>query len=344
MEFTKEKTDITKGVAICLMFCNHLYSFPNRLLNGNYYMPTIPFFDTEFYVGNFGNICISMFVFLSGYGMFLGYANSDRNSFEYSFKKIKDFYFTYWIYFLIFVPIGLIFFKDTTIWNSNEIRYSIDLIALFEGFIGWSARYNSEWWFVRMFILLLFLLSPIYLKLGKQNSILLFLVSTGLCLFSYALKIDYTSEFGFIFWQISFAIGILCARLKFFSSAFIQYFENFKIIWLFLYIILFFTIRFRVGAKIDFLFTPIFIYLVVRMIEGLKLSKILAYIGKYSFPIWLVHSFFCYYYFQDFIYSPKWSPLIFTLLVSTSLLSVLVVENFRFHFQNFFANRRSILR
>ena len=41
MEFTKEKTNIAKGVAISLMLISHLYAFPDRLLNGNYYIPTI---------------------------------------------------------------------------------------------------------------------------------------------------------------------------------------------------------------------------------------------------------------------------------------------------------------
>jgi peptidoglycan/LPS O-acetylase OafA/YrhL len=52
----------------------------------------------------------------------------------------------------------------------------------------------------------------------------------------------------------------------------------------------------------------------------------LAYLGEYSFPLWLVHSFFCYYYFQDIIYFPKWSPFIFMLLITMSLLSVVGIE------------------
>ena len=142
MEFTKERTNIAKGLAILLMLSHHLYSFHDRLLNGNYYIPLIPSFDTELYIGNFGNVCISMFLFLSGYGMFLGYSHSNKSSLQYSLGKLKDFYLTYWIYFLIFVPIGLIFFKDETLWNSNEIRYSIDLRIFLEGFFGWSPRYN----------------------------------------------------------------------------------------------------------------------------------------------------------------------------------------------------------
>jgi Acyltransferase family len=330
MEFTKEKTNIAKGVALCLMFTNHLYYFPDRLLNGNYYIPLIPGFDLDFYVGNFGSICVSMFIFLSGYGMFLGYARSGKNPWQYSLKKLKDFYIIYWIYFLIFVPIGLVFFKQEHLWSSPELRYSSDLLIFLQGFLGWSARYNSEWWFVRIFILLLLCLSPLYLALGKQQPLLLGIVAMSLFTIAWTLKLEYVGTLGFMFWQISFAMGILCARARFFNSNFIKYFTGSKLIWLCLLVFVFGAARFRLGAKIDFLFVPTFVYLVVRIVELLDFSVGFNWIGKYSFQIWLTHSFFCYYYFQDFIYFPRWSPLIFGLLLSTSMLSAIVIENLRF--------------
>jgi Acyltransferase family len=344
MELTKERTNIAKGAAICFMFANHLYSFPDRLLNGNYFTPLTPLLDLELSVGNFGGICVSMFMFLSGYGMFLGSIRSDRNPWKYSLKKIRDFYFTYWIYFLISVPIGLIFFKNETIWNSPDLRYSTDILTLLSGFLGWSARYNSEWWFVRMFVLVLLLLSPLYLSLGRQKPTLMMAISIGLLAIAWTLKLDHVGMFGFVFWQISFAVGILCARSQFFMSAFIRYFADFKIIWLCLGIFLFGMFRFRVGAKIDFLVIPIFIYLVVRIIEMLGLTQIFSTIGRYSFPMWLTHSFFCYYYFQDFIYFFRWSPSMFVLLIIASMLLAIVVENLRFQIQDRFPSHLKMAR
>jgi peptidoglycan/LPS O-acetylase OafA/YrhL len=315
------------------MLSNHLYAFPGRLLNGNYYIPLIPSFNLEFYLGNFGNICVSMFVFLSGYGMFSGYVRSQQNSWRYSIGKIVSFYLTYWLYFLIFVPIGLIFFKNETLWNSSEIRYSTDLFTLLTGFLGWSARYNSEWWFVRMFVSILLCLSPIYLMLGKYNPLLLGVISISLFSIAWALYIDYAGIYGFVFWQISFAVGILCASLKFFNSTFIEYFAGFRIIWLYSIAIVFCILRTRFGAKIDFSFIPIFVYLLVRTIEWCRLVKLFSFIGEYSFPIWLIHSFFCYYYFQSFIYAPRWSPLVFLLLMSVSLLFAICIEKIRLYIQ-----------
>lgn len=335
MEFSKEKTNVAKGLALCLMFCNHLYAFPERLLHGNYYIPLIPFFNAEFYLGTFGSICVSMFIFLSGYGMFLGYSRSHKSPINYSWEKLKEFYQVYWLYFIIFVPLGLVFFQNITIWKTNELRYSREWFIFGENFLGLSARYNNEWWFVSTFVLLLIFFCPIYISLAKRNLGLLCFTSISIFIFSLIIKVGYSGVTGCIFWQISFSTGILCARLKFFSSHLVQYLDNnWKEVYCFLAILVCFGLRISFGAKIDFLLIPLFLYFSVRAIDSLKLSKLLAYIGIYSFPMWLVHSFFCYYYFQDFIYCARWSPLIFISLMAVSLLTVLPIEYFLYRLKS----------
>ncbi|MDX2231967.1 MAG: acyltransferase [Leptolyngbyaceae cyanobacterium bins.349] len=335
MKFTVEKTNIAKGVAICLMFANHLYAFPERLIHGNYYIPFIPFWNGEFFIGNFGGVCVSIFIFLSGYGMFLGFLRSGKTSLQYCLEKVKEFYLTYWTYFLIFVPVGLIFFKEVKLWNSNVFRYAPDWLTVLLDLSGWTCHYNAEWWFVHMFILLTLFLSPLYIILSNRNPILLCLIAISLFLAALMLKISYSDNYSFIFWQISFAVGLLCARSNFFSCSLFQDFENLqKRKQLALCVVAILTcvlLRLRFGAKVDFLLIAGLTYCFVRGIELLKLSRIFFYLGKYSFPMWLVHSFFCYYYFQDLIYYPKWSPLIFILLLGVSLLTVIVIEKTRFH-------------
>jgi hypothetical protein len=334
MEFTREKTNISKGIAICLMFSHHLFAFNYRLLNGNSYVPLIPGFNTEFYIGKFGNICVAMFLFLSGYGLFLGWARSQQSSIRYSLTKLKNFYLTYWLYFLIFVPIGLIFFQEITFWNSNQIRFSRDVIVFLMNFSGWYYTYNGEWWFVRIFLIILLFLCPIYLKLAEKN--LGLMVFLSLLLLSFGLRVYPWGEFGFTMWQVSFALGVVCAKLKFFSSRPIQYLDKLGWSWVMFGLFCCFLIGhlFRLrfgdfGVRYDFLILPFLIYFSVRAVTLARLHKIFTYLGEYSFPLWLVHSFFCYYYFQDIIYFPKWPLLVFMLLVTMSLLSVVVIEHFK---------------
>jgi hypothetical protein len=331
MEFTREKTSIVKGLAICLMFTHHLYAFKDRLLNANGYIPLIPFFDAEKHLGAFGNICVSMFLFLSGYGMFLGYLRSSKNILNYSFAKLKDFYLNYWLYFLVFIPIGIIFFKHVTFWQSTEIRYSTEPLVFLGNFLGLSSTYNGEWWFVRVFLITITVLFPFYAKLAQRNIVLLCLLSLFLFLISIKFNLDrYDGMFNFMFWQTSFAIGIVCAQLKFFSSNPIQYLDRYGWMLVFPALMICFIIRIKFGGtSSDFLIVPFFIYFSLRAIEILHLPKLSSYLGEYAFSLWLVHSFFCYYYFQNVVYFPKWSPLIFILLTTMSLLSVLGIEYLR---------------
>ncbi|AUT00536.1 hypothetical protein CLI64_09115 [Nostoc sp. CENA543] len=325
MQFTKEQTNIAKGVAICLMFVHHLFTYNNRLLNGNSYIPLIPFFNAEVYIGSFGNICVSMFLFLSGYGMFLGYLRSEKKLLKYSIEKVKNFYLTYWLYFLIFIPIGIFFFPKVNIWDSEQLRYLPQPRIFLENFVGWSSTYNGEWWFVWTFVISILFLFPLYMILVDRNITLVAFVS--IFLWSLSSQVNPYEHLGFIYWQPSFALGIICAKLKFFSSYLIKDFDKTGWIWIFAWLLLCFILRFKFGGhRYDFIIVPFFIYFSCRAVAILSLSKLIAYLGKYSFPLWLTHSFFCYYYFQDIVYCPKWSPCIFILLTTMSLLSVLGIE------------------
>lgn len=329
MEFTKEQTQIAKGVAICLMMIYHLFNFSDRILNGNSYIPLIPFFNIEAEVASFGSICVSMLLFLSGYGMSLGYVHSKDKLLIYSIKKLRDFYFTYWLYFLIFVPIGLLYFQEVTVWGTEDVRYLSDPKTFLENFLGWSSIYNADWWFIRIFVMSLIFLFPLYTKLADKNIALV--ASVSLFLLALSSKVNNYGHLGFTYWQTSFALGIICAKVKFFStSRLIKPFDKASWVWIFLGLLLCLILRLMVGGtEIDFLIVPFFIYFSCKAVAILNLSKLIAYLGRYSFPLWLIHSFFCYYYFQDIIYFPKWSPFVFILLTTVSLLSVLAIENFR---------------
>ena len=196
-------------------------------------------------------------------------------------------------------------------------------------FSGWSSTYNQEWWFVWTFVISLLFLFPLYTKLADKDVALVAFIS--LFLLALSSKVNPYGHLGFIYWQTSFALGVICAKVKFFSTnSLIKHFNKAGWIWIFAWLLLCFILRLKVGGtKYDFLIVPFFIYFSCRAVAILNLSKLIAYLGRYSFPLWLIHSFFCYYYFQDIIYFPKWSPFVFILLTAVSLLSVLGIENFR---------------
>ncbi|WP_017302920.1 acyltransferase family protein [Spirulina subsalsa] len=329
MDFTKEKTNIAKGVAILLMFSLHLYGFKERLINNNNYIPLIPWIDLEYYLASIGKICVPIFIFLSGYGMFISYSrHPERSILRYSWLKLKDFYVTYWLYFSLFIPIGLLFFPHVTLSDSNQSRYSADLGVFLLNWVGWDDRYNNEWWFVRVFLILLIVLFPLYGKLAQKNKIL------GLVLISLFLRLlirfnsffDSHDLFNFMFWQIFFAAGIVCAKLQFFSTKFSQKLDQLPGWSMGAFLPGCLTAQYFISNRYNFWLIPLFIYISIRWIEAMNLAKPCAFLGKYAFPLWLIHSFFCYYYWQDLIYFPRWSPFILLWLLLVSLGVVLAVE------------------
>lgn len=57
---------------------------------------------------------------------------------------------------------------------------------------------------------------------------------------------------------------------------------------------------------------------------GLKLF--INDVGRKCLIIWLVHSFYCYHFAGEFIYSPKYSPLIVLNLLLVSYVSAYVLD------------------
>jgi len=55
-------------------------------------------------------------------------------------------------------------------------------------------------------------------------------------------------------------------------------------------------------------------------------KSVLVIFGRQSIGIWLTHSFFCYYYFQELVYSPKNPILIFLLAFGLSFLSAWIID------------------
>lgn len=329
MNFTKEQTEITKGVAITLMFIHHLYGFSDRLLNNNSYLPLIPGIDLESHLASFGKICVPIFIFLSSYGMYIGYSRIPKTAiFSYVFKKVQGFYLTYWRYFFIFIPIGIVFFANVTLWESEQIRYDPSPSKFFLNLIGWNYDYNGEWWFVRVFLIMLILLFPGYAQLAKYNHIftLIFLSLAMRLTLSIFPQWGSQDALSFMIWQTSFMAGIVCAKWQFFSHPLIQKLDRLHPIGSIVGLGIIFLIQQEIGNKINFLLVPFFIIFCIKLVSVTKLAPYLSYLGKYSFPLWLVHPFFCYYYGQDLIYWPQWSPLILLLLIFVSLGSVLAIE------------------
>lgn len=158
LTFDRDDTKVMKGIAILLMLMHHLWAFPERVFVNDGFTDTFAVFGEYwyYYLGRFGKICVSMFLFLSGYGLMKTKQTGKLDL----IGKVKGLYQTYWKVFVIFIPIAFLLFsnqpaycKDTGIYSRYNTYSNRDMLT---NFLGLSSSYNPEWWFFRTYLVALF--------------------------------------------------------------------------------------------------------------------------------------------------------------------------------------------
>ena len=98
--FTRRKTDLVKGFAILFMYIHHFYLDPSRYEG----FPIYFFLGEEFVnkVAVFMKICVAMFMFLSGYGMYLS-AQKKQGEHALALYSIKRYIKLIFSFFFIFL-------------------------------------------------------------------------------------------------------------------------------------------------------------------------------------------------------------------------------------------------
>jgi len=79
-------------------------------------------------------------------------------------------------------------------------------------------------------------------------------------------------------------------------------------------------------AILNSLYAALFIILFIQLNRTTYLDNFLYEMGRRSTSMWLIHSYYCYYLFKDFIYGFKYPLMIFIVLLVISYLSAVVVD------------------
>ena len=85
LSLSKQDTSIMKGIAICAMLFHHLYcSIPNWIS---------PYGGVLFGLGDLGKVCVSLFLFCSGYGLScqFGKVVSAKGTAKFMIKRFTSF-------------------------------------------------------------------------------------------------------------------------------------------------------------------------------------------------------------------------------------------------------------
>jgi len=313
-QFTSIDTKKMKGVAIILMLMHHLWYFPTRLAGGelNYFI-TVFGHSSLWLFGCFGKICVSIFFFLGGYGI---YCQSKKNNFNI-LNNIKKLYKAYWKVFLIFIPIALIFFTyqiPYCKYPSIYARFSgWQWKEVFQNFFGFSYSLNGEWWFLQSYLIAI-ILFPFVIKIIEKNSFLknIFLIIIACILMTNLFpaigKLDYLGNLdeNFLYRNIfcqsapyitCFYMGVQFAKENFIIKLKHKISQVIKINYITdiiaIGVIMFFRI-FISDSTMDILYVPLLIIFTIDLFNCIPLiGKVFENLGEHSTNMWLIHSFYC---------------------------------------------------
>lgn len=311
-----QDTNVLKGFALILLLVHHLFYIQNELYDDmtilNYNHGPI------FYLAQVCKVCVALFVFLSGYGLTKKYGGETIDIRRFYVERFAKLMPAFWFIWLLFVPIGMLFFDRTfeSVYGNHIIlKCIIQLLGLqdYAGFYG----FNATWWFMSC-IIGLYLLYPYLLKfiqkgyelwlLGGSFILMFFHIPHSACLTLYLFP---------------FVLGIHCAKGIVVPPPRIQ-----RTSLLACAIIL--TSLWRqfgigpVGVYID----PLLVLEIILLFKSLNVKcpwivATLSVIGRHSMNIFLFHTFIYYHYFEDSIYYTRNPLLIFiTLLVVCLTISM----------------------
>ena len=213
-------------------------------------------------------------------------------------------------------------------------KFNFDLKVFARSFVGLSNEYNNEWWYVKQYIKILIMLPVIdyiYVMISKyirEKKYFIPVLTCGGVLISLCIPISryvvivFARHVGlFSFVMIS---GYISAKMKMHEILY-ALFDNAKILPFIIsaIIVILRTIMSPnpLDTQIDWMIAPIFVISVSYIIRSCPsvVNTILRSLGKYSMFMWLIHTFFIYYYFQPVIMAPRVLSLIYFMLIAVSL-------------------------
>lgn len=159
--FNIDISNICKGIAIIWMMYHHLVpytEFTSGPIVGGIYLPGI--------LGLTGKACVSIFLMLSGYGLYQSY-DKYKNCIRFYLRRFQKIYLTYWIIFDIFTAIGIWLFRPAFIYlteapfsRTQNLLYSLSGVQYFVKNAGYMG-YNPAWWYIGLCVAL-YVLYPLF--------------------------------------------------------------------------------------------------------------------------------------------------------------------------------------
>ena len=352
MKFTKEHTMQMKGIAIIILLFHHCFLNAQRWATvpyeklattkgwGYYPISFAPFSShTIQYLASFSKICVAMFVFMTGYGMWVSYESQKKKTTMSNYIKkrmvtlMTGFLIIFVVTEILAIPTGR--FIEVYGHDFRSVVYMIiDALGLAK-LLG-TPLFCLTWWYMSLAIVLIMIFPFVHSIMGKYQWIVVVasIIVPRACGFGQS-----TDLFRYL---LAYTLGMyfaqhdLLARIK---EKFMEQNVVGKLLSLIVSLIgLAVIIKCRQNAWIGWKYLDFWdgfaaMYVIVLsyiyILNGKWIVKGLGFLGKHSMNIFLIHSFYRDVFFHKFTYSFYYAWLDYIVLMAISLVTSIVLEWFK---------------
>jgi len=308
-----------KGIAILFMFLLHLFNTHEFSHIYDEYIH-IGASSLTFYISLYADVCVAMFLFVSGYGLYFKYSkhNPSRGSYLKSLiPGIKGLMVNYWIILLLFpVFIGVVLGYGESTPGSYE-KFLLNFFAI-------DTSYNGAWWFLTTYLLLAISSGSLFKAILRFHFIAVFSVVGLVYLIGYVqrIKVVLVVDNPILNWFLTEAALYGNSLLPFVVGAWFVKYDVISSIRRFLgpkftgfplkvCIIALFLLLFIAKSYLPSLFFAVFFFAATIILYLLwdttgLVAAALGYLGKHSTNLWLTHMFI-YLQFEQFKALIYWS-------------------------------------
>lgn len=329
MDITKRDSKMLKGVAILSMLMLHLFCRKENLP----YTPLLWIGSTPliYYFGLFGDICVAVYCFISGYAHYL---QSSKGELQQRWKRLWRFMIPFWVIAVVFSLIGLL--AGNSVIPGSIKEFLLNCLTI-------KNSYNGAWWYANTYILLV-ALQPLSRKFVERcPAWLVILLTFAFYTVSYGIRfcgwgacdsvilswiITHVGLLGTSYFP--YAIGMLLCK-KQVISLLRQRLTAINVRNIYIFTVLMFTGMIVVHGMVQSLFVAVITATVTIILLCVcplpkRLTSLLCYLGEHSTNIWLVHMFFYAVLFEGFVFCAKYPIPVFLLLLLSSLASSYVIK------------------
>lgn len=332
----KTQSQMLKGIAILLMIFLHLFNqMGNVDLCKNFiYIGGTPLI----YILSRAANPVPFFLILGGYGLYKVFEKGDKHR----WSRLGKLYIHYWIILLIFVVIGHFIYPN---------RYPGSCVKLLANIASYDTSYNGEMWFLLPYAILS-ACAPILFRLIlriRAIYVVAFTLCVHICtsycisrygaafLFGHMWAYNLLLVFHLLF---NFCLGAMAARTHFFER-FTNVFGN-KLNTSAIAMGGVLLIVINCVFKYNFFYAFGIITCLLLMPLPQIIKAVLQKLGDQSMNMWMIHSWFCYYLFHNFIYSFAYPIVIFMVLTAISYFSSLIINRLSLPIERLFLTRKEI--